>query len=740
MKEDDEVECSTIPSAPDRAPSTLDNELGEAGTLDSREVTPVEQQGASPTRRSLGVTRNPSACWGMGGVMSQGSSRVLTRFLAPNDGRRVSLRERSRREEIVEHTLGTSSRGTRRTVQSTRLNIGRGGRKDRRLKEEDFLTEMLSPQDIKHVLLPFGRIRIMWDLVMFILVAYTAIVLPVQIAFSTENHFPDALRDFEYAVDFIFLTDIVLNFRTAYVENAELVVDLNMIRSRYMRFWFPVDLAGSFPLDLVLQASSGSAGNTQFVTLIKVLKVPKLLRIGRFLKKLEKVEGAANIGGIFVLCMIMVVLVHWLACVWFIITASTGPGGWLATKGLDELVWTDQYAAVFYSTLMMVMGDSINISQDLELVFASTVVIIGACINATIFASVANYIVQLSAVSVEHKSKMTWINRTLASLKISKTGLDTRIAQYAEYCWVRHRDFAAHQLVKKLPSVFSSSLAVQVYGDMLRAFPIFANVDDHFLANMATKLKPEVYQPEEYILVRGQIWQSVYFIKRGKVQVTWAADRPSYVNVVEHENYFGELGLFLTSKLNYTVRAMTHLDCFRLDRLDFESVMRTHPAGSLHVADAIKDVLPAKLAPKVVASIYEASDIRKVLKLLQNRRWRPPKGFAARLKAYGEARKAPVSRLRGPRRSIHDARSKRPSHTLDSSLLVACNRSVSDGTALIQKTARKSIENVESQIANLASAQSALQGKMMVMKGELENQMKELNEQVTYLIEDRLNV
>ena len=36
---------------------------------------------------------------------------------------------------------------------------------------------------------------------------------------------------------------------------------------------------------------------------------------------------------------------------------------------------------------MMVMGDSVDISSDGELMFASAVVILGACINATIFAS-----------------------------------------------------------------------------------------------------------------------------------------------------------------------------------------------------------------------------------------------------------------------------------------------------------------------------------------------------------------
>ena len=51
------------------------------------------------------------------------------------------------------------------------------------------------------------------------------------------------------------------------------------------------------------------------------------------------------------------------------------------------------------------------------------------------------------------------------------------------------------------------------------------------------------------------MWHSIYFIKRGKVEVTWPSETPNFVNVIEHDNYFGELGLFLNSKLNYTVSA-----------------------------------------------------------------------------------------------------------------------------------------------------------------------------------------
>ena len=103
------------------------------------------------------------------------------------------------------------------------------------------------------------------------------------------------------------------------------------------------------------------------------------------------------------------------------------------------------------------------------------------------------------------------------------------------------------------------------------------------MATLATKLKLEVYMPEAYVLVMGQISRSIYFIDRGRVQVTWPADVRDLLNRIVVEDYFGELGLFINNKLTYTCRAETHLDVYRLDRADFEAVMRDHPAGALQV-------------------------------------------------------------------------------------------------------------------------------------------------------------
>lgn len=186
-----------------------------------------------------------------------------------------------------------------------------------------------------------------------------------------------------------------------------------------------------------------------------------------------------------------------------------------------------------------------------------------------------------------------------------------------------------------------------VHEEKLRRFGPFSNADERFVAALTTKLRPEVYMPEAYILVAGQVYSCAYFCARGCAQVTWPSNIRDTVNVLTVDDYFGELALFVNKKLAYTVRAITHLDTFRLDRDEFMVVMRSHPSGAVHVADLMDNVLPPKLAKQVTKEIYDYSGLRELLSALQpGGKWRPPKGLADKLRKLAVEHEAALARIR----------------------------------------------------------------------------------------------
>ena len=363
----------------------------------------------------------------------------------------------------------------------------------------------------------------------------------------------------------------------------------------------------------------------------------------------------------------MVVVNHWISCLWFLMTKNAG--GWVEARGLNTLVWTQQYPETFYTTLMMVMGDSVDPTSGVEYLLSSFIVVIGITMNATVFASIASYAAQISSDTAQHKNKMNQLQRSIKTLRLPD-GLALRIQQYYEYCWTRHRDFAAQSLLNRLPSVFQRRCTMSAHEEKLRRFAPFAQSDERFIASLTTKLRAEVYMPEAFILVTGQVYTCAYFMQRGWCQVTWPSESRELVNVLTVDDYFGELSLFVTKKLSYTVRAITHVDCFRLERADFIEVMRSHPAGAVHVADHMDGLMPSALAKRVTREIYDYSGLRELLAVfMPDGKWRPPKGLAERIRRFAIDHEDQLTRIRK-----RQGRNQRPKTATDSARRISMQR------------------------------------------------------------------
>jgi len=326
--------------------------------------------------------------------------------------------------------------------------------------EDSYLTELIEFEQMKWLILPMSNLRTAWDMLTLGLVLYTAVTVPYVIAFLGPNEsVPIWMTPIDLAGDAIFMIDILINFSTAYVRtiDATLVVDRVSIRKNYLTGWFPIDMAGSIPFELIslcAQASGsslfgggGGGADTGSVQIIKILKVPKLLRLGRLFKFLTRFEGAANFGRIVLLIMLLCMLIHWLAALFFLIAAR--PGGWIdihiCQQRTDELAQHSFFVPVrhpdgvglgafecvpqgdsdaafgiyiltYYYVLLMLMGDDVGPTNQYETLYMVFVILVGSCVNATIFANVASLTAQMTADAVAHQAKMDGIDRTMRQL------------------------------------------------------------------------------------------------------------------------------------------------------------------------------------------------------------------------------------------------------------------------------------------------------------------------------------
>lgn len=168
--------------------------------------------------------------------------------------------------------------------------------KDRKEDETQSLvrgesTTLVKKPDVpRTIILHYSPFKAVWDWITLLLVLYTAVFTPYMAAFNEEkpsSMLRDATGDggqgalnassvdgrgstgrptilnvaftpmnvIDMVVDIMFLADILINFRTTYLHNGEVVVNPRKIAYNYVRGWFIIDAIAAVPFDLLLKAA-----------------------------------------------------------------------------------------------------------------------------------------------------------------------------------------------------------------------------------------------------------------------------------------------------------------------------------------------------------------------------------------------------------------------------------------------------------------------------------------------------
>ncbi|KAG8290052.1 Potassium voltage-gated channel sub H member 6 [Homalodisca vitripennis] len=136
--------------------------------------------------------------------------------------------------------------------------------------------KLQSPRIHKWTVLHYSPFKAVWDWIILLLVMYTAIFTPYVAAFllnepdfstrKNKKYGDDPIVIIDLIVDVTFIVDILINFRTTYVNNNDEVVSHpGKIAVHYLRGWFLIDLVAAIPFDLLLFGSDTDEGDRRLL-------------------------------------------------------------------------------------------------------------------------------------------------------------------------------------------------------------------------------------------------------------------------------------------------------------------------------------------------------------------------------------------------------------------------------------------------------------------------------------------
>ena len=160
------------------------------------------------------------------------------------------------------------------------------------------------------VLNPDGKFRTVWNVFMALLICYSGVMVPFEIAFEGSMIAQMGSSGWytweicNLVIDCLFIFDIFLSFRTAYAgPEGQAVTDTAAIAINYLRGAFTLDLLGSFPINLILvmagveqlgvdddDTNSAATRLNRQLRLLRIFKLNRLLRLSKLRSRLKYME------------------------------------------------------------------------------------------------------------------------------------------------------------------------------------------------------------------------------------------------------------------------------------------------------------------------------------------------------------------------------------------------------------------------------------------------------------------
>jgi len=487
-------------------------------------------------------------------------------------------------------------------------------------KQEDFRHATiynLDQDNLFCLLSPGNNFKLLWNVIMCLLLVYTAFIMPYRIAFATVV-FWDGWACFELVVDVLFFLDVVLAFFTVEIEeDGELVTDRWKIARKYFASWFLIDITACIPFPLIeyLSGVDEEETSSRYNTLVRLLRLPRLYKLFRITRVLRMFKSTAlsttsdrineflqinsriAYSGLWKLLKFLLsvsVCVHVSSCLWYFTARLTNfePTCWVMKyKMYDESTERLYLMSVYWAvtTITTVGYGDITPGNDFERAFAFLWMLIGVGFYSFTIGSLSSVLTSIDSRESILNSKMAAIHEFATETGISK---DTKIKirkAVQENAVKRGLVWSdKHALFSELPKNLRFEVATSMYKGIYSLFPLFKERDSAFVSHVMTKLRPIKCRNEEFLYKENDFADEVYFISEGRVNLVTPESLIVYKSLLRG-SYLGEVEIVLLRPRQNTAQCFGDCQLLILSRVDFREMMKTFPTEAKTIIKIAKE-------------------------------------------------------------------------------------------------------------------------------------------------------
>ncbi|WP_429945172.1 cyclic nucleotide-binding domain-containing protein [Leptospira yasudae] len=414
-----------------------------------------------------------------------------------------------------------------------------------------------------------SRLRILWDIVIFLCILYASIESPLRIVLTYEQGF--AVNGLYVLVDLLYFGDILVNiFSPEYFRGKWIYIRREKI-DRYLRTWFVFDLIAAFPFEIVAQKLFGIELNSHpyLFLLFGITRIVKVVRIPAILHRLNLAfKPAPGVLRLVLLGFWISVVAHWCAVGWLymddIVSAKTG--------------WDEYVRALYWSVMTLATvgyGDVLPVTTN-QRIYVILVMMLGAAVYATVIGNIASILGNLDLVRAAQLKRMSQVDSFLRTRNLPNF-LRRKIRDY--YMYIMERGFGENEkeLLNDLPISLQREVKIHLHRELLETVPFLKGADPALVTNLVFSLKHHIFLPGDIVFHKGDIGHNLYILSEGKVEVL-SGNEAEVIATLGEGQFFGELALVTEERRSATIRSVGISQMYTLSKQDFLQALDLYPA------------------------------------------------------------------------------------------------------------------------------------------------------------------
>eukprot|EP01084_Bolivina_argentea_P127349 225237_1 len=474
---------------------------------------------------------------------------------------------------------------------------------------------------------PYGPIRLCWDAFIMLALIYTAVEIPLTLAFEIKLSLTNKLGIMAFCIDIVLLIDICVNFRTQYYDKWDrLLLHTNPydIAKKYFKSWFWLDLITSFPVEFIVNSNGPRDSNiSAYIKVLRIFRLFRILKMLRVIRIIKIFDGLSKMMDIaremfFVMRLWkilggMILTAHYFACIWWHVGLSgykqdiepetnedgvTSFSSWIQAQGIemdDPLIV--KYSASWYwavVTLFTTGYGDITAHNVIEQWVCSVCILTGSCLFAYFIGTLTTWVAEGDRVRGFEMQKVeeaqAFCRHHKFDRELTRTIL-THVRYYCNYNFV----FDNQDIIPLLPPFLQRQVNQQIAQRSLSKMDLFKSLPAEIIGQIALTMYSISCNAEKYLFTRGDVAKCMYLQRTGEARLRYC-NGPS--RQLRRGDVIGERAL-ISGKRRYDVICLRWSEFF-----------------VLHI-DSIKEIFRRSFKPKRFK--YEWNEIRKKVKMSETR-------------------------------------------------------------------------------------------------------------------------